>query len=196
MDLPPPSPRPKDPRTFRLFSGGAKGAEAAFGACAEERGIPELNYSFEGHRLLERTRGVVLLDEHELRKGDFSPVYVSKRLNRALDKIPLVRSVLQTIWHQIKGADQVFVVGAIQPDNTVRGGTGWGAELSKLWKKPLFVFDQSKRGWFQWSGTAWEIAHMPVITSENFAGIGTQDLTEEGRTAIRELFARSFPASH
>ena len=84
------------------------------------------------------------------------------------------------------------MVGVIQPDNTVRGGTGWGAELARLWNKPLFVYDQPKRSWFRWSGSAWEIAHMPIITSEAFAGIGTQNLTDDGREAIRDLFLRSF----
>jgi KaiC/GvpD/RAD55 family RecA-like ATPase len=194
-DIPPPSTRPSDPRKFRLYSGGAKGAEAEFGACAEKLGMTEVNYSFEGHRFRERTRGVVILDESELRKGDFSLIYVSKRLNRVVSEIPLVRNILQTIWHQINNANQVFVIGAIQEDTTVRGGTGWGAELARLWKKPLFVFDQNKRAWFRWSGAAWEIANLPLITSENFAGIGTQNLTEESREAIRSLFERSFPIS-
>jgi len=154
--------------------------------------MSETHYSFEGHRLLERSRGVVVLGEEELKKGDFSLVYVSKRLNRVLSDIPLVRNVLQTIWHQINNATQVFVVGSIQDDNTVKGGTGWGAELARLWKKPLFVFDQNKRSWFRWSGTAWEIAHQPTITSESFAGIGTQNLTDDGRAAISDLFLRSF----
>lgn len=191
-DVRPPSERPKDPRQFRLHSGGAKGAEAEFGACAERFGVQELNYSFEGHRLLERQRGVVVLGDDELRKGDFSLVYVSRRLGRVLSEIPLVRNILQTIWHQINAASQVFVVGTLQDDGTVRGGTGWGAELARLWKKPLFVYDQEKRGWFRWSGSAWEIARQPSITSENFAGIGTQDLNDAGREAIRDLFARSF----
>ena len=191
-DVPPASERPRNPRRFRLLSGGGKGAEAAFGACAERWGIAEVNYSFDGHRYLERRRGVVVLDEDELKKGDFSLVYVSKRLNRVLSEIPLVRKILQSIWHQLNGAHQVFVVGAIQPDDTVRGGTGWGAELARLWKKPLFVFDQEKRSWFRWGGSAWEIASMPVISSESFAGIGTQELTEVGRAAIEDLFLRSF----
>jgi len=33
---------------------------------------------------------------------------------------------------------------------------------------------------------------MPVIASEAFAGIGTQNLSEDGRQAIRDLFLRSF----
>jgi|GEM_PF-14426 len=191
-DIPSPSERPRDARRYHLISGGGKGAETEFGACAERWGMSETHYSFEGHRLLERSRGVVVLGEEELKKGDFSLVYVSKRLNRVLSDIPLVRNVLQTIWHQINNATQVFVVGSIQDDNTVKGGTGWGAELARLWKKPLFVFDQNKRSWFRWSGTAWEIAHQPTITSESFAGIGTQNLTDDGRAAISDLFLRSF----
>jgi hypothetical protein len=191
-DVPPASDRPRDPRRFRLVSGGGRGAEAAFGACAERWGMAEVNYSFEGHRALERSRGVVVLDEDELRKGDFSLVYVSRRLNRQLSEIPLVRSVLQTIWHQITDASEVFVVGAIQPDGTLRGGTGWGAELARLWKKPLCVFDQNQHGWFRWNGSEWEAASQPTITRESFAGIGTQSLNVAGQEAIGDLFLRSF----
>lgn len=194
-DVPLASERPRDPRRFRCISGGNKGAEAEFGACAERWGLTEVNYTFDGHRLLERARGIVQLGDAELKKGDFSLLNASKRLNRTLSEIPLVRSILQTIWHQITGATQVFVVGNIQDDNTVRGGTGWGAELARLWKKPLYVFDQSKRSWFRWSGAAWEIANQPCITAEAFAGIGTQNLNEDGRQAIRDLYLRSFGES-
>ena len=40
-----------------LFSGGAPGAEAAFGACAERHGIEEVNFTFDGHKIV-RQRGV------------------------------------------------------------------------------------------------------------------------------------------
>jgi KaiC/GvpD/RAD55 family RecA-like ATPase len=191
-DVPPVSERPRDPRRYKLISGGTKGAEAEFGRCAERWGLTEVNYTFDGHRLLDRQRGIVQLSADDLQKGDFSLVNASRRLNRTLSEIPLVRSILQTIWHQITGASQVFVIGVIQEDHTVRGGTGWGAELARLWKKPLFVFDQTKHSWFRWSGTAWEIANQPTITSESFAGIGTQNLDQVGRDAIESLFLRSF----
>jgi archaellum biogenesis ATPase FlaH len=191
-DVPATSERPKDPRRFKLVAGGGKGAEAEFGHCAERWGMHELHYTFKGHKLLERSRGVVELKEDELKKGDFSLKYVSKRLNRVLSDIPQVRSILQTIWHQINAANQVFVVGAIQDDQTVRGGTGWGAELARLWRKPLYVFDQNKRSWFRWTGAAWEIAAHPVITAETFAGVGTQSLNADGKQAILDLFVRSF----
>jgi len=40
-----------------LFSGGATGAESAFGACAERHGVEEVNFTFDGHTI-SRTRGV------------------------------------------------------------------------------------------------------------------------------------------
>lgn len=191
-DVRSPSERPRDPHRFRLLSGGCKGAEAAFGACAERWGMTEANYTYAGNPQLERQRGLIVLSEEELQRGEFSLVYASRRLHRPLTKIPFVRNVLQSIWHQITNARQVFAVGMIQGDDTVKGGTGWGVELARLWNKPLYVFDQGRTAWFRWSGSAWELARMPVITSENFAGIGTQTLSSEGRAAIEDLFQRSF----
>ena len=64
--------------------------------------------------------------------------------------------MLQTLWYQVNNGQEIYVVGVIQDDDTVRGGTGWGAEFAKLCNKPLFVFDQEKDGWFEWSGEAWK----------------------------------------
>jgi hypothetical protein len=89
-------------------------------------------------------------------------------------------------------ASQVFAVGSIQEHGTVRGGTGWGAELARIWHKPLFVYDQDQRSWFRWTDAAWEPELEPVIPSEVFAGIGTQHLREDGCAAIEGLFRRTF----
>ena len=189
---PRPTPLPLDGSQFRLISGGGEGAEAEFGACAQRWGLTEVHFSFEGHRARVRQRGVRLLDEAELKMGDFSLLYASRRLGRKLSDIPQVRRVLQTIWHQVTHARQVFAIGTLQPNGTLRGGTGWGVELARLWDKPVFVFDQACAGWFCWSGSAWARTEPPIITRQVFAGIGTQHLTREGRAAIEELFRRSF----
>ena len=65
-----------------LFSGGAPGAEAEFGACAERHGIEEVNFTFEGHKL-DRHRGVRVLNHEELQAGDVSLEYVSQADGRA-----------------------------------------------------------------------------------------------------------------
>src|SRR4029450_7122757 len=137
-----------------LFSGGAPGAEAEFGACAERRGIEEVNFTFDGHKI-ERSRGVRVLNHEELLAGDVSLQYVSRLTHRRSPESPMLRKILQTLWYQVNNGQEIYVIGSIQDDGTVRGGTGWGAEFAKLCNKPLYVFDQDKDGWFEWSGDDW-----------------------------------------
>jgi hypothetical protein len=183
----PPSPSPAQ---CTMFSGGAMGSEAYFGEVSERWGIKEMNFTFEGHNQ-KRTRGRSVLSDRELAAGAVSLVYVSRRLHRHWDRTPLLRKVLQVLWHVVSHADQVFVVGVIQEDNTVHGGTGWSVELARRWHKAVWVFDQEKDEWFYWNGSTWKTG-VPVISSPNFAGSGTRFLSENGKKAIEELFERSF----
>lgn len=173
-----------------LYSGGLKGAEAAFGAAAERHGIEEVTFTFDTHPV-ERTRGVRTLSHHELLKGDVSLAYVAKLMHRHYPDTDYFKKVLQTIWHQVNSAQEIYVVGKILDDDTVMGGTGWGAEFAKLCNKPLFVFDQDRDAWMRWSATAWE-AHTPTITHPEICGTGTRYLHDNGRAAVDQLFARSF----
>ena len=177
-----------------LFSGGANGAEYEFGVQAERFGIEETNFTF-GESGSSRTRGVRVLTREELRNGDVSLSYVSRLMNRTYSDAPRIRKVLQTIWYMVNAGEEVYVVGKILEDGTVRGGTGWGAEFAKLCNKPIFVFDQDADGWFSWKEDHWvrvEEPGEPRIRGARFAGTGTRFLEENGRKAIRELFQRSF----
>jgi hypothetical protein len=178
---------------FILFSGGAAGAEAEFGACAERHGIEEVNFTFDGHKIV-RHRGVRVLNHEELQAGDVSLEYVSKLMHRRYTEGPTIRKVLQTLWYQVNNGQEIYVIGAILDDDTVRGGTGWGAEFAKLCNKPLFVFDQEKDGWFEWAGSAWKArgADAPTITHPHFTGTGTRQIQENGKRAIEALFTKSF----
>jgi hypothetical protein len=177
-----------------LFSGGAPGAEAAFGESAERHGIEEVNFTFDGHSI-GRHRGVRVLNHEELLVGDVSLEYVSRLMHRRYTDSPALRRVLQTLWYQVNSGQEIYVIGVIQDDDTVRGGTGWGAEFAKLCNKPLFVFDQDKDRWCRWTGSAWEslgAANAPVITHPHFTGTGTRTMKENSSKAIDALFDRSF----
>jgi len=191
-DLPPVSNTPREPGRYHLYAGGTKGAETAFGECAEKWGLKETHFSFDGHPFRARERGLTVLGEDELKRGDFSLVYASHRMSRPLSGIPEIKQILQTVWHQITAASEVFVIGRIQDDGHVKGGTGWGAELARLWSKPLHVFDQEKGQWFRWDGQAWVEEEAPSIQRTAFAGVGTTRLNDKGKKAIEDLFVRSF----
>ena len=113
-------------------------------------------------------------------------------MNRTYPDTPTFRKVLQLIWHEVSTAGEVFVVGLLQGDKTVRGGTGWAAELAKHWSKPVFVYDQERKGWFTWNGDDWTAVASPIISRPRFCGTGTRFLSDDGRAAIRSLFERSF----
>ena len=179
------------PQNIILYSGGAQGAEAEFGKYAEKIGAQEVNFTFDGHKIF-RSRGVRVLTIDELIKGDVSLAYISKLMNRKFNTGKLFKKVLQSIWHQINSAEEVFVVGHILDDGTVKGGTGWGAEFSKLCNKPLHVFDQEQNLWFKWSRDSWKAEKHPKIKSKNFAGTGTRFLKANGKKAIKDLFETSF----
>ncbi|KJS31480.1 MAG: hypothetical protein VR64_11880 [Desulfatitalea sp. BRH_c12] len=175
---------------FTFYGGGHRGTEAEFGRQAEQFGIREVNYSFEGHQPA-RAKGIVILSPEELKKGDISMEIVSIRMNRTYSEIDKIRKVFQSIFHMVNSGLQVFTVGWIQPDDTVKGGTGWAAELAKLFNRPLSVFDQERNQWYTWKDNTW-VEDLPKVEHTTFVGTGTRNLTETGRQAIKDLFTRSF----
>lgn len=181
----------RNPKESILYSGGAAGTESYFGQVAERYGLEEVNFSFEGHQI-ERSRGVRVLTNEELALKDVSLTYVSKIMSRQYTHAPLFRKVLQSICWQVSSGQEVFVVGSILPDNTVKGGTGWGAEFAKICNKPLWVFDQEKSQWFRWEKDVWIPDSEPVVSVRHFTATGTRFLDDKGKAAIDALFTRSF----
>jgi hypothetical protein len=179
-----------DLRKMRFYGGGHEGAEAEFGRQAERYGIREINFAYRGQTPL-RKRGVKILSAEALKRGDISMEIVSLRMGRTYSREADIRKVIQTIFHMVNMGHQVFSVGWIQSDDTVKGGTGWAVELGKMFQRPLSVYDLKRRAWFTWREGAWKKDH-PLIKHATFAGTGTRRLTEAGRRAIADLFRRSF----
>src|SRR4030095_3737976 len=109
-----------------LFSGGALGAEEAFGSCAESFGVEEVNFSFEGHKRA-RSRGLRVLNHEELAAGEVSLAYVSRLMNRRYPDTPTFRKILQSIWYQINTGQEIYVIGSLPPPHNRRGGATRGA---------------------------------------------------------------------
>jgi hypothetical protein len=179
-----------DSSQFTLYSGGHRGTETEFGILAERWGINEVNYAFEGHRC-ERERGLKVLNAAELARGDISMEIVSAKMGRTYARAEKIRKVIQSIFHMVNSGYHVIAVGWIQPDETVKGGTGWGVELAKLFNRPVSVYDQEQDRWFAWKDKQW-VEETPVITDKTFTGTGTRNLTDKGRAALEDLFERSF----
>ncbi len=173
-----------------LYSGGLKGAETAFGEAAEKWSVKEVNFTYSGHKT-NRQKNLVVLSDDDLKRGDISMELVSKMMSRTYYETDKIRKVLQAIFHMVNKGHQVFVIGTILEDNTVKGGTGWAVELAKLFNRPLAVYDQAKNNWYSWQQGAW-VQDTPKIEHETFVGSGTRNLSENGKKAIADLFEAAF----
>lgn len=176
-----------------LFSGGHRGAEAEFGRAAERWSIPETTFTFEGHPM-EHSGNVQMLDDAELARGDVSMDFVFANLGRHFHRGKGIRRVIQSMFHVVTGGDELFAIGWILPDDHVKGGTGWGVELAKLFNRKVSVFDQDKESWFTWDAGAWQESQ-PTLPNSPFAATGTRNLSDAGKAAIIELFEQSFGPS-
>ncbi|MBN1758036.1 MAG: hypothetical protein JW863_06955 [Chitinispirillaceae bacterium] len=179
-----------NPSECTLYSGGHAGAETFFGECAEKHGVSEVTYSYEGH-LIKREKNVVFLGDAELKRGDISMEIVSAHMHRTYSNAAAIRRVFQSIFHMINNGQQIFAVGVVQDDNTVKGGTGWGIELGKFFNRDVHVYDTVRNCWLTWRHGEW-IMEIPTIIEKTFVGTGTRNLTDESRQAISDLFDRSF----
>ena len=179
------------PKAFTLISGSAKGVEKAFGEAAERHRVGEINFTFAG-REPKRSRGLEILSEEALDRGSVSEAYIKAQLHRSFPKTETFQRILKMIWHQVATAGEVFAVGYLQEDGTVRGGTGWGVELARHFHKRVYVFDQAQERWFEWRDEVWQPVDAPVIRRTHFAGTGTRFPTDVALKAIEELFDRSF----
>jgi hypothetical protein len=186
-----PRPVPLPASAYMLLSGGAAGAEAEFGACAEKHGVAEMTFTFP-QRVSERHRGLIVLTDDELAQGAVSSTYLQQQMKRTYPDTPIFKKVVQSIWHQVNTAGEVFAIGSIQADQTVTGGTGWAVELARHWGKPVHVYDQDQHAWFVWRAGAWAAAGEPKITRTRFCGTGTRFLGEAGKAAVAGLFQRTF----
>ena len=179
-----------------LFSGGARGAEAEFGACAEQHGIEEVNFTFDGHNDVRR-RGVRVLNHEELQSGDVSLEYVSKLMNRRYSQGVIIRKVLQTLWYRSIPARRSTSSERSSPTAPFAADR-LGRRVRETVQQTVHVFDQDKNAWFTWSGSEWRAVRPNdklVITHPHFTGTGTRTLQDNAKRAIADLYSDRFRGS-
>jgi hypothetical protein len=179
-----------DPKKVTIYTGGHRGTEEYFGQSAEKWGMKEVTFNFEGHEI-SRDRGLIMLSGEELALGAVGPEIIQKRMERPFAKTAMMQKVFQILFHIVNSGYQVFAVGWLLNNGTVKGGTGWGVELAKLFNRPVHLFEQDRKEWVSWVNNEW-VTEDPTICHKTCAVTGTRYLSDEGRQAVDELFERSF----
>ena len=179
----------KNSMNYICHSGGCAGSDMEWENEGNKYGIKTIAYSFNGHTQYGKNR--VILTIKELEEG-FEAVL---KANLTMKRYPqgqstYVKNLLARNWFQVKNSEAVFAIGKFVSDKLVSGGTGWAVQMAIDNKKPVFLFDQINKKWnkFNYELGKFEVmVDIPRLT-ENFAGVGTREITEDGKNAIKEIF--------
>lgn len=196
--------------TIICNSGGAYGADKQFQDLCEIFNI-KCNAWYMGERSkFNAPYGNIHISSQDEREGRVKSANASKAMfwtnySQMKDE-RLIRN-----WAQVKYSKQVFAVSKFayegdKPSNKftdtrtyqkqcVAGGTGYAVEMAILeGNREVYLFNQTDNKWYEYNFGLYKwvlCQNLPVIT-QSFAGIGSRNITEQGRLAIIDLFERSF----
>lgn len=183
--------------THTNHSGGAAGADTEWEHQGEKYGVKTIAYSFGNHSQFSNNRHI--LTEEELAEGAIHAEKASLTLQRPWKYIankPYVKNLLARNWFQVKNADCIYAIGkfAGKSRSLVDGGTGWAVQMAKDSGKQIYFFEQNENLWYEYTAETGELRYVnyiPTLT-ENFAGIGTREINENGKAAIQRAYERTF----
>ena len=198
--------QPNNPFEFINHSGGAIGSDTAWDEIGREFGMVNNKHYWT----LEKTpNGNTEISRLDYEEGRFESAKAAKR-NFGYQYAAMKDSRLIRNWSQVKHSDAVFAIGTIAQigekvfpkqsndtrlatNPTVTGGTGYAVGMAINHNKPVYVFDQNKNQWYTWNKEQNNFIETDTPTlTKNFAGIGTRQINENGKQAIRNVYEKTF----
>jgi hypothetical protein len=176
------------------LSGGAKGADLQWGMCAGMAGHKVIHWSFEKHYTQAPEIEVVRLSPEQLAEGDEPMKRAAKALKKGVPHKPWIKPLIQRNWFQVRWSSSCYAVCDII-DGVPQGGTAWAVQMF-LHRKfdgeknlDCYVFDQKQNAWFHFYDLAGFVmlAEPPPTPAGIWAGVGTRELHQNGKVAIRNL---------
>jgi hypothetical protein len=194
--------KPLDLNNIVCHSGGAQGSDTYWETIGEDK---TKAWSYKTNYHLSKNK--VELSDEDFKEGILEVKKANKFLNRY--GISKYMNMLARNWAQVKYSDEVFAIGYIvkvgQKNikgyynkgkyDMVDGGTGYAVQMAINNQKPVYIYDQIVDNWFRWSYSSLSFILMkdsPKIKFQNFAGIGTRQITKNGIEAIRKTYNKTF----
>lgn len=197
------------------LSGGAIGSDLQWGMTAGKAGHGVVHWSFENHGSDAPKNEIVILTQDQLNEADPYCAKANESLHRKWPPKWLgTANLLRRNWFQVSFAESVYAISTFGVPGsqdirtkapyihetvpigevfkgTVKGGTSWAVQMfidrHNGEKCACYVFDQQTCYWFQWNGDGWLRLYEPPKPAGIWAGIGTRDLNQVGKLAIRTL---------
>jgi predicted NAD-dependent protein-ADP-ribosyltransferase YbiA (DUF1768 family) len=153
--------------------------------------------------LLENNKQALIKDESEYAKV----VSIGgKRLGKTA-KNPSVINKLGRNWYQVKNSDGIYAIienfytrpdtGQLDMSN-VSGGTGWAiayaAEKIDGIERLIYVYNQKDSKWYKYNynTNVFEVYNDTPVLTNKYAGIGTRNLKDNGKKAIKDVYEKTF----
>jgi hypothetical protein len=194
-----------DLSNITCHSGGALGSDTYWESLGEPYGVKTKAYSYKTDYHLSKNK--VEISDSDYKDG----IDEINKANRVLSRYGINKymNLLARNWSQVKYSNQIFAIGYIvEPGKKspkgyyskskyqiVDGGTGYAVQMGVNNKKDIYVFDQLVKSWFRWSYSTMtfiKLDETPIIKSQNFAGIGTREITKDGIEAIKNVYSLTF----
>lgn len=186
-------------------SGGAIGSDSEWESSGLVYGVKTRAYSYKTS--FHDSTNKIEISETDFKEG----IEEINKANRILNRYGIHKyiNLLARNWAQVKYSSQIFAIGNIVKPGlkgiknyynrskieVVDGGTGYAVMMGINHKMDIFVFNQLDNNWYRWSYASMSFIRMesiPKITEQNFAGIGTREITDNGKKAIREVYRLTF----
>jgi len=190
-----------NPAEFTNHSGGAKGGDTIWENIGKEYGLgKQINY---------RPEDLKSFTKEQIQEVENAYQQAVKDLGRKpLAANTFAGGLVRRDYLQAKAADSIFAISTIvqpgQKDSkgytnktnkaTVAGGTGYAVQMAINLGKPVYVFDQNTNKWFTWNNNTFVETNTPTLTKK-FAGIGTREINEAGKQAIRNVYTNTFKST-
>lgn len=186
-------------------SGGAIGSDTYWETIGEQYNVKTKAYSYKTD--YHNSKNKIEISDNDYIEGVDEIIKANKILNR--QGINKYLNLLARNWSQVKYSDEIFAIGYIvNPgdkdskgyiNNTkcqiVSGGTGYAIAMGINNEKDIYVFEQKLNKWFKHSyisSSFIELKNSPKISYNNFAGIGTREIKQNGINAIKDVYKNTF----
>lgn len=193
--------REVDLSDITCHSGGASGSDTYWEEIGKTYGVKTRAYSY-------KTKYHTSLNKVEISDEDFKEgiIEVNKaNLNLKRHGIHKFINLLARNWAQVKYSNQIFAIGSfVRPGeknergylnksnlDVVDGGTGYAVMMGINNQREVFLFDQVRDKWYRWSYSTNRFIpteSTPSITSQDFAGIGTREIKQNGINQIKSVY--------
>ena len=172
------------------LSGGAEGADLMFGMCAGSAGHTVIHFHFRGHKSNAPPSELVELTKEQLEAADQKVVQANIVLKRHYPTSKqFVNNLLRRNWYQVESSERCYAVSSIK-NGQVQGGTAWATTMyiqkHSMEACECYVFCQDTGMWYKWE-KMWLPILDPPAPHGIWTGIGSRDVKQNGKDAIRKL---------